>query len=67
MNYNVRMFSINKSKVRAKTKRGRGEKLQRKMQIAQTQFEQNPCDEVENILEECKMELEMFYDEKANR
>ena len=61
----VRMFSIKYSKERAKTKKEREEKLQRKMQIAQTQFEQNPC-EVKNIFEECKAELENFYEEKAN-
>jgi len=64
--YSARMFSINYSKARAKTKREKKEKLQRKMQIAQTQFEQNPCEEVENILEECKAELENLYEEKAN-
>ena len=37
------------------------------MKSAQTQFEQNPCDEVENILAECKAELENFYEEKDNR
>ena len=65
--YNVRMFSINYSRERAKIRKEREEKLQRKMQSAQTQFEQNPRDEVENILAECKGELENFYEEKANR
>ena len=37
------------------------------MQITQTQFEQNPSDELKNIFEECKAELENFYEEKANR
>ena len=49
------MFSIKYSKERVKTKKEREEKLQRKMQIAQTQFKQ-----------ECKAELENFYEEKAN-
>ena len=40
--------------------------MQRKMQITQTQFEQNPSDELKNIFEECKAELENFYEEKAN-
>ena len=60
------MFSIKYSKERVKTKKEREEKLQRKMQIAQTQLEQNPCDELKNIFEECKAELENFYEEKAN-
>ena len=66
MKYNVRMFSIKYSKERAKAKKEREKKLQRKMQIAQTQLEQNPCDELKNIFEECKAELENFYEEKAN-
>ena len=60
MKYNVRMFSIKYSKERAKAKKEREKKLQRKMQIAQTLFEQNPCDELKNVLEECKAELENF-------
>ena len=66
MKYNVRLFSISYSKELAKTKREREEQLQRKLQIAQTQFEQNSCEEVEKILDECKAELENFYEEKAN-
>ena len=34
------------------------------MQIAQTQLEQS--DELNNIFEQCKAELENFYEEKAN-
>ena len=56
----MRMFSIKYSKERAKAKKEREKKLQRKMQIAQTLFEQNPCDELKNVLEECKAELENF-------
>ena len=41
MKYNARMFSIKYSKERTTTKMERKEKLQRKMQIAQTQFEQD--------------------------
>ena len=57
MKYNVRLFSISYSKELAKTKREREEQLQRKLQIAQAQFEQNSCEEVEKILDECKAEL----------
>ena len=70
--YNVRLFTINYSKEGAKTKREREEKLQKKkkkkkkMQIAQAQFQQTPCEEVEKIIDECKADLENFYEEKAN-
>ena len=64
--YKVRLFCINYSKEVAKTKREREEKLQRKLQIAQAQFQQAPCEEVEKILDECKADLENFYEEKAN-
>jgi len=66
MKYNVRLFSISYSKELAKTKRERDEQLQRKLQIVQAQIEQNPCEEVEKILDECKAELENFYEEKSN-
>ena len=29
------------------------------------QFQQNPCEQLEKILDDCKVELEKFYDEKA--
>ena len=64
--YNVRLLTINYSKEVANTKRGREEKLLRKLQIAQAQFQQTPCEEVEKILDECKADLENFYEEKAN-
>ena len=35
------------------------------MQIAQAQFQQTPFEEVEKILDECKADLENFYEEKA--
>ena len=66
MKYIVRLFSISYSKELAKTKREREEQLQRKLQIAQAQFEQNSCEEVEKILDECKAKLENFYEENAN-
>ena len=58
--YNVRLFTINYSKEVTKTKREREEKLQRILQIAQAQFQQTPCEEVEKILDECKADLETF-------
>ena len=66
MKYDVCLFSISYSKELAKTKREREEQLQSKLQIAQAKFEQNSCEEVEKILDECKAELENFYEEKAN-
>ena len=63
---NVRLFTINYSKQVAKTEREREEKLQRTLQTAQGQFQQNPCEEVQKILDECKADLENFSEEKAN-
>ena len=40
--------------------------LQKKLQAAQIQFQQNQCEEFEKILDECKTGIEKFYDEKAN-
>ena len=57
--YKVRLFCINYSKEVAKTKREREEMLQRKLQIAQAQFQQTPCEEVEKILDECKADFFM--------
>jgi len=65
MKYNVCLFSINYSKELAKTKREREEKLQRNLQIAETLFEQNPCEEVEKIQDDCNAELDNFYEEKS--
>ena len=39
--------------------------MQKKYQDAQAYFEQNPCVETRKVLEECKMELERFYDKKT--
>ena len=63
--YNVRLFSMKYSKDQARIKRGKEENLQRRQQIAQVQFQQNPCEQLEKILDDCKLELEKFYDEKA--
>ena len=57
MKYNVRLFSINYSKELATTKREREEKLQRNLQIVKTLFEQNPCEEVEKVLDECNARI----------
>jgi len=39
--------------------------MQRKYQDAQANFEKNPCLESRKVLEECKMNLERFYDKKT--
>lgn len=64
--YKVRLFSMQYSKELAGTKREKEESLQKIFQAAQVQFQQNPCEEFEKILDKCKTELEKFYDEKAN-
>ena len=63
--YNVRLFSIDYSKRRAKANREEEEMMQKKYQAAQAKFEQNPCVETRKVLEECKMGLERFYDKKT--
>ena len=63
--YNIRLFSINYSKEQAKIKREKEERLHRKFQNAQTQFQKNPSEEMEKILDDCKQQLETFYDDKA--
>ena len=51
----------------ARTKREKKESLQKKIQAAQIQLRQNPCEEfAEKILDKCKAELEKNFDEKAN-
>jgi len=39
--------------------------MQKKYEDAQAYFEKNPCVETRKVLEECKMELERFYDKKT--
>ena len=51
--------------LQAKIRREKEENLQRRYQDAQIKFQQNPSDELEKILEECKIGLEKFYDEKV--
>ena len=63
--YNVHLFSIDYSKKRAKAKREEEERMQKKYQHAQANFEKNPSVETRKALEECKMGLERFYDKKT--
>ena len=60
--YNVRLFSVDYSKKRAKANREEEERMQKKYQDAQANFEKNPSVETRKALEECKMGLERFYD-----
>ena len=64
--YNVRLFSIEYSKSRAKTIRKEEEIMQRKYLDAQVKRQQNPCVETRKVLEECKTGLEKFYDKKTD-
>ena len=54
------------SKELARINREKEQSLQKKLQAAQIQFQQNQCEEFQKILDECKTEIEKFYDEKAN-
>ena len=53
--YNVRLFSIQYAKELAKIKREKEESLQKKLQVAQIRFQQNPSEEFEEILNKCKL------------
>ena len=64
--YNVHLFSMQYSKELARIKRQKEESLQKNLQAAQIQYQQNQCEEFEKIMDECKTEIEKFYDEKAN-
>ena len=64
--YNVHLFSIQYSKELAKIKREKEESLQKKLQVAQIGFQQNPREEFDEILNKCKLKLEKVYDEKAD-
>ena len=64
--YNVRLFSIEYSKTRAKTNRKEEEIMQGKYLDAQVKFQQNPCVETRKVLEECTAGLEKFYDKKTD-
>ena len=63
--HNVRVFSTDYSKRRAKPNREEGERMQKKYQDEQANFERNLCIDNRKALEECKMGLERFYDKKT--
>ena len=54
--YNVRFFSVQYAKELNKIKREKEKSLQKKLQAAHTRFQQNPCEEFEEILNKCKLE-----------
>ena len=54
--YNVGFFSVQYEKELTKIKREKEESLQKKLQAAHTRFQQNPCEEFEEILNKCKLE-----------
>ena len=49
-------FSVQYAKELTKIKREKEEGLQKKLQAANTRFQQNPCEEFEEILNKCKLE-----------
>ena len=53
--YNIRLFSMKYSKDQARIKREKEENLQRRLQTALVQFQQNPCEQVEKNLDDCKI------------
>lgn len=56
--YNVRLFSMQYSKELARIKGEKEESLQKNLQAAQIQYQQNQCEEFEKIMDECKTEIE---------
>ena len=58
---NVHLFPIDYSKKCAKANREEEERMQKKYQDAQANFEKKPSVETRKALEECKMRLERFY------
>ena len=56
--YNIRLYSIDYSKRRAKGNREEEERMQKKMR--KLILKKNPCVETRKVLEECKMNLERF-------
>ena len=52
--YYVRLFSMQYSKELARIKKEKEESLQKKLQAAQIQVQQNPCKEFEKPLDKCK-------------
>ena len=56
--YNIRLYSIDYSKRRAKGNREEEERMQKK--ISKLILKKNPCVETRKVLEECKMNLERF-------
>ena len=49
-----------------KIKREKEKSLQKKLEAAQIRFQENPCEELIEILNKCKLELEKVFDEKAH-
>ena len=63
--YNVRLFSLDYSKRRAKANREEEGRMQKKNQDAQDNFKKKPCVEIRMAQEECKIGLKRFYDKKT--
>ena len=59
-------FRCNIQKSQQEVRERKRKSWQKKLQAALIQFQQNQSEEFEKILDECKTEIEKFYDEKAN-
>lgn len=62
--YNVRLFSIQESKSRAKVRREEENTLQKNLQEAQINFQRQPNDETKKELDFCQTQMETFYDKR---
>ena len=63
--YNVRAYSTNYSKKKAKVRNEQEKELQKDLDNAKVSFETNPNDSNSNLLNTAKEKLETFYKEKV--
>ena len=63
--YNVRAYSTNYSKKKAKVRNEQEKDLQKDLDDAKVSFETNPTDSNGNLLNTAKEKLETFYEEKV--
>ena len=63
--YNVRAYSTNYSKKKAKVRNEQEKELQKDLDNAKVCFETSPTDADSNLLNTAKEELETFYEEKV--
>ena len=63
--YNVRLFSIQESKRRAKVRGEEKNTIQKHLQEAPINFQRHPNDETKKELDFCRTQMETFYDKRT--